>query len=223
MFGPPGCPSGPRAVGVRTDALPEQSSKPAERWGYLYLVGTYRSGTFYVASQSLHGPSTQPAGSSSFDRPPCGVPPSGWLLATRTEAQQRSLDHYSKLAGHHDLTSIAFFDHGSVLTVASTHPSRTRAVLGPFWHRQLCVVRASYSRAFMERVRARMVQLMMSPSHAAEYGWISGAGGSSVNDRGQPTTDIEVLLETPQLRALLGQLPRGLVVVQPALRPLGND
>src|SRR5436309_12027400 len=108
MFGPPGCPSGPRAVGVRTDALQEHSSRPAERWGYLYLVGSYRAGTFYVRSQSLYGPSTQPAGSSSFDKPPCAVPPGGWLLRTRTHAQERALDHYSKLAGHRDLADIAF-------------------------------------------------------------------------------------------------------------------
>ena len=221
MFGPPGCPSGPRAVGVRTGELQGHSSKPPERWGYVYLTGSYRSGTFYVRSQSLHGPSTQPAGSSSLDKPPCATPPGGWLLRTRTRAQERSLNSYSKLAGHHDLVDIAFFDHGSVLTVASANPARTRAVLGPFWHRQLCVVRARYSRAFLNRVRARMIRLMKSTSRAADYGWISGAGGSGVNDRGQPTTGIEVLLETPQLRELLRQLPRGLVVVQAALRPFG--
>jgi hypothetical protein len=222
MFGPPGCAGGPRAVGIRPDLLQEHSSKPAERWGYLYLVGSYRSGTFRVTSQSLQRHPTQPAG-TSFARPPCAAPSGGWVLATRTQAQEWSLDHYSTLAGHHDLVDIAFFDHGSVLTVASSHPARTRAVLGKYWPRQLCVVRARYSRALLIRESARMETLLKPPSSpaAAAYGWPNAAGGTTVDDRGQPMTNLDVLLVTPKLRAYLSTQPPGLIQVEATLRPVG--
>jgi len=222
MFGPPACPGGPRAVGVRSDALPEHSSHPQERWGYLYLTGAYRSGTFYVTSQSPHGPSSEPVG-SSFGTPPCAAPSGGWLLTSRTAAQRRSLRDYAKLAGHHDLVGIAFFDHGSILTVASSNPARTRAVLGKYWPRQLCVVEARHSRAVLNREAARMVALLRQPSSpaAAAYGWPSAGGGMTVSDRGQPMTTLEVLLVTPELRAFLRRQPRGLVQVEATLRPFG--
>jgi hypothetical protein len=47
----------------------------------------------------------------------------------------------------------------------------------------------------------------------------SGAGGISCNEQDQPTTPFELLIETPRLRVLLGQTPRGLVVVDATLRP----
>ena len=217
---PPACANGPRAVGVDTSLLTEHAQGRTEHWGYLYLVGSYHAGIFSVTSQSVNAPSA-PSPGPSLDKPPCATPPGGWFLTSRTEAQDRTLEHYSKLAGHHDLVDISFFDHGSVLTVASSDPARTRAVLGPYWRRQLCVVKARYSRATLIGVGKRMERLMASRRSAA-YGWISGAGGTCASDSGQPTTCVEVLLETPRLRALLRRLPRGLVVVQPTLRPLGR-
>jgi hypothetical protein len=222
MFGPPACPGGPLAVGIRADELQGHSSKPHERWGYLYLMGSYRDGTFRVISQSRRGPSNQPTG-SSFGEPPCAAPPGGWLLRPRTDAQQNSIDHYSKLAGHHDLVGIAFFDHGSVLTVASSDPARTRAVLGKHWPRQLCVVKARYSRALLIHEEAKMVALLKQPGSpaAAAYGWPSGGGGTTVNYRGQPMTTLEVLLVTRKLRAYLREQPPGIIQVQATLRPFG--
>lgn len=218
---PPPCANGLRAVGVDTSLLTEHAPGKTQHWGYLYLVGSYHDNLFTVKSQRLHGPTTQPIG-SSLDKPPCPAPRGGWLLTSRTQIQQRTLEHYSHFAHHHDLVSIAFFDHGSVLTVASSDPARTRAVLGPYWRRQLCVVKARYTRATLIGVGNRLERLMTS-RRSAELGWITGAGGTGpLNDDAQPTTSVQVLLETPQLRALLRRLPRGLVVVDAALRPVGH-
>lgn len=138
----------------------------------------------------------------------------------RSPAQENTIEHYSKLAGHHDLVDIAFFDQDSVLTVASSDPARTRRVLGPYWHRQLCVVKARYSRATLVGIGHRLVGLMTSP-RSAQYGWITGAGGTGpIGNDGQPRTSVQVLLETPQLRSLLQRLPKGMVVVQAALSPI---
>jgi hypothetical protein len=219
--GPPACSNGLRVIGVDTSLLTEHAPGKTEHWGYLYLVGSYHDDVFTVKSQRLHGPATQPVG-SSLDKPPCPMPRGGWVLASRTQLQQRTIEHYSHFAHHHDLVSIAFFDQGSVLTVASSHPARTRRVLGPYWPRQLCVVKARYSRATLVSVGKRLEQLMGS-RRSPELGWISGAGGTGpLNDNAQPTTSVQVLLETPPLRALLRRLPRGLVVVDAALRPVGR-
>lgn len=218
----PPCAHGLRALGVDTSALTNHVEGHRARWGFLYLVGDYRDGVFSVASQRLHGPASRPAGSSSLATPPCLTPKGGWRLVTPTQSQRSTVERYSNLAHHHDLVSIAFFDHGSVLTAASSHPARTRAVLGRYWPRQLCVVRARYSRATLIAVGKRLERLLQSPRSAA-YGWITGAGGTGVSDSGQPTTSVQVLLETPPLRALLGRLPRGLVVVEAALHPVGRD
>ena len=218
---PPPCLDGLRVVGVDTSLLTEHAQGHTEHWGYLYLVGRYRDNLFTVTSQRLHGPTTQPVG-SSLENPPCPTPRGGWLLTNRTPLQERTIEHYSHFAHHHDLVSIAFFDQGSVLTVASSHPARTRRVLGPYWPRQLCVVEARYSRATLVGVGKRLERLMTS-KRSAELGWITGAGGTGpLNDDAEPTTSVEVLLETPQLWALLRRLPRGLVVVDAALRPVGR-
>jgi hypothetical protein len=217
---PPPCRNGLRTVGVDTSLLTEHAQGQTEHWGFLYLVGRYRGGIFSVTSQRLHGPPARPT-VGYLARPPCPAPPGGWLLRSRTQAQERTLEHYSKLAGHHDLVSIAFFDHGSVLTVASSDPARTRAVLGPYWRRRLCVIKATYSRATLVHVGKRLERLMTS-RRSASYGWITGAGGSCGKNSGQPTTCLEVLLETPHLRALLRSLPRGIVDVQAALSPVAR-
>lgn len=219
MLGPPGCSPGPRAVGLQTDMLTGHSSKPDERWGYLYLEGHYGHGTFSVTSQRLHVPPTEPAGTVTFDKTPCAAPRDGWLLRTPSQAQRSTVEHYSRLAHHRDLVDIAFYDHGSILTVASSHPARTREVLARHWPRQLCVLKARYSRATLIGVGKRMVRLMTS-SRSPSYGWINGAGGTCGSNNGQPKTCVEVLLETPKLRALARSLPQGLLGVDPVLRPV---
>jgi hypothetical protein len=223
MFGPPACVGGPRAVGIDPDALHNHSSKPAERWDYLYVVGRYRPGNFYVTSYSRHGPPNQPAG-SSFDRVPCVAPPGGWRVSIPTQSQRGAVDHYSKLAHHHDLVDIAYFDHGSILTVASSNPARTRWVLGRYWPRQLCVVKAGYPRSLVIREGKKMIALIKQPNSAgaATFGWPTGGGGTAVSGLGQPMTNLDVLLVTPQLRAYLQKQPPGLVQVQASLNPLGR-
>ena len=220
MFGPPACSPGPRAVGIDPGALRNHSSKPPERWDSLYVVGRYRAGDFYVTSYSRHGSSNQPAG-TSFEKVPCVVPPGGWRVAMPTQSQRATVDHYSKLAHHRDLVDIAYFDHGSILTVASSNPARTRRVLGRDWPHQLCVVEAGYPRSLVVHEGKRMVALLRFHG-GARYGWPSGAGGTTVSGMGQPMTNLEVLLVTPQLRAYLRKQPPGLVQVQAVLNPLGR-
>ena len=214
----PRCGDGLRAVGVDTSALHSQVSGKPERWGLLHLVGVYRSSTFRVTAQGPWRVAPNPF--SPFEGPiPCSTPAGGWKLVVAPEAQRRTIEEYQR-AHKGDLVSVSFFRDDTVLVVASSHPARTRALLGPSWPRQLCVVRARYSRPFVNRLRGRVLSLMRPMSRAAGYGWVTGAGGYGVNAGGQTTISLDVLIETPQLRAFLQRLPRGVVAVDPIFRPV---
>lgn len=115
--------------------------------------------------------------------------------------------------------AVSFFHN--VLVVASSHPARTRALLGPDWPKQICVVRSTYSRPFVNRVRERVLGLLQPMSQAARYGWVTGAGGYGVNAHGETTISLQAMIETPQLRAFLRRLPRGIVTVESEFQPVG--
>jgi hypothetical protein len=217
---PPDCSTGLPAVGVQTDALPNQSSNPDERWGFLYLVGSYDSGTFSVSTQSQQEPPGSNPPGPTFGKPPCRSLSGEWGVVRPPQVQFATIRAY-KGRYPRDITSVAMFANGSVATIASTHPKRTFAALERAWPKQLCVVRSRYSLATIWRTRKRMVKLLeLQGSAAALYGWIGGAGGISCNDRGEPTTPLDLLIETPALGAVLGRQPRGLVVLDPALHPV---
>ena len=75
---PPDCSTGLPAVGVQIDALPNQSSNPDERWGFLYLVGTYDSAAFSVSTQSQQAPPGSNPPGPIFGKPPCRRLSSEW-------------------------------------------------------------------------------------------------------------------------------------------------
>lgn len=217
---PPDCSTGLPAVGVQTDALPNQSSNPDERWGFLYLVGTYDGGTFSVSSQSQQAPSGSNPPGPTFGKPPCRRLGVEWGVVHPGPVQFDTIRAYKRRYPR-DITSVAMFDNATVATIASTHPRRTFGALEGALPRQLCVVRSRYSLATIWRTRKRMVKLLeLQGSAAALYGWISGAGGISCNDRGEPTTPLDLLIETPALGAVLGRQPAGLVVLDAALHPV---
>lgn len=212
----PNCRGDLRAEGVQVSAL--HSHLKGVRWGMLRLVGVYRNGTFHVTSQGHWRVAPNPY--SPFNAPiPCRAPAGDWRLVAPTQAQRATISRY-QYAHRGDLVSISFFHDATILVVASTHPARARAILGRAWPRQLCVVKARYSRRFVNRVRAKVLGLMQPLSRAARYGWVTGAGGYGVNARGQTTISLQVLIETPQLRAFLRRLPRGVVALESTFQPV---
>jgi hypothetical protein len=219
VVGPPAAPNchgGLRATGVRVASLGNHLKGVS--WGYVHLVGVYRDGTFAVTSQRPY--QTAPNPPSPFDGPiPCRAPVGGWRLVVAPEAQRKTIEEYQR-AHKGDLVSVSFFRDDTILVVASSHPVRTRALLGPSWPRQLCVVRARYSLPFVNRVRAKVLSLMRPMSRSAHYGWVTGAGGYGVNDLGQTTISLEILIETPQLRTFLRRLPRGMVALDSTFQPV---
>ena len=214
----PFCGNGLRAVGVDTSALHSHVAGQPERWGLLHLAGVYRDDTFRVTAQGPWRVAPNPP--SPFEGPiPCRAPVGGWRFVVAPETQRKTIHEYQR-AHRGDLVSVSFFHDGKILVVASSHPARTRALLGPAWPHQLCVVPARYSRPFVNRVRAKVLSLMRPMSRAARYGWVTGAGGYGVNDRGETTISLDVLIETPQLRAFLRRLPQGIVALDSTFQPV---
>jgi hypothetical protein len=219
--GPPSfCSTGLPAAGVQTDALPYHSTNPDESWGFLYLTGTYDSGTFTVSSQSA----TNQSGPEPplLVTPPCPRPRHGWRLVLPTDKQWHALERYQR-HHRHDIVGVEMFDGGSnvgaVLTVASTHPRRARKTLRRAWPRQLCVVRSRYSMSQFRHAQKETVNLLMADDEAT-YGWVSGAGGSTATNDGQPATSLDLLVETPAVSDVLDTLPQGIVAVDASLHPV---
>jgi len=212
------CSTGLPAEGVQTDALP--SSDPDKRWGWVYLTGTYSKGTFTVSSQS----STNQSGPEPplLVTPPCPRPRRGWRLVEPTDAQWHAVGRYQR-HHRHDVVGLEMFDGGShvgaILTIASTHPRRARKALRRAWPRQLCVVRSHYTMRQFRHAQREMVKLTMADDEAT-YGWVSGAGGSTATNDGQPATSLDVLIETPAVSDVLDQLPPGIVDLTATLHPL---
>lgn len=214
---PPACEDGLPVIGVDVAALTSHVTGKPERWGTLYLVGRYANGTFYVTSQRHWAPKTR--GHDPFAKVPCPAPKGGWLLQ-RSYPMMQALRHYPHLTGHRDIDSVAFFGRGgSILTLASTHPARTRAALGRYGSRQLCVVHTRYAPKLVHAVRRRAVGLLKFSSSSV-WGWPTGGGGSSVSPTGQPTTALDVLVVTPKLQAFLNRQPPGIIVVDAALHQI---
>lgn len=216
--GPPQCRDGLRAVGVRVAALTSRQQGEPGRWGSLYLAGTYENGTFRVSSQQKWAPPGSGPG-PFFETPPCPTPARGWRLVAPTYRQKATIRAYERRY-RGDVTSVVYFHDQTIPVVAAFDPARVRRELSRAWARQLCVVRARWSLHALSRARRRMLGLLRAAGNTPRYGWISGAGGLSESDDGQPTTTLEVLVETPALRKLLRAYPSGLVAVDPELAPL---
>lgn len=215
---PPACRNGLRAVGVDVAALTGSAKGKPERWGSLYLVGTYRNGTFRVTTQRKWAPRTS---TPFLEQPPCRRPRGGWRLAAPTFPAPAAVSAYERRHPG-DITSLVYFDHSTIAVVSAMHPERVRRELSPSRPSQLCVVRARWSLHLLSQARRRMLGLLGSAGNDPRYGWIDGAGGLSESDDGQPTTPLEVLVETPALRRLLRAYPPGLVAVDAALQPLAR-
>jgi hypothetical protein len=212
--GPPRCGAAIRVSGVDLSRLEDRVSRHGRTWGRAYLAGTFENGTLTVMRQ---GP-PKPAVSSgpSLRKPPCGAPRGGWATGPPTASESRALDAY-RARFPADVVSVAIFhptSGGSVTTIASTNPARTRAILGPPFRRRLCVVRSRYRAAVVRRTKASLTALLRR--HRYE---LTGVG-LTVSEQGQPQVLVETLVETSGLRRVVASKPAGLVEVVPWLRPV---
>jgi len=214
--GPPRCGAAIRVRGVDLSRLTNRTSRHGRSWGLAYLAGTFSDGTLSVVRQAPPRPAT--SAGPFLRNPPCAAPRGGWARGRPSESARGAFDAYrARYPG--DVASGAMFHPASgvsVLTVASTNPARTRAVLGVPWRGRLCVVRSRYSPAVVRRVEASLAALLRSAHDRYE---LTGVG-LSVTTQGQPRVVVEALVETPALREVVSSEPAGLVEIVPWLRPV---
>jgi hypothetical protein len=217
--GPPRCGDAVRVTGVDLSRLEDRVSRHGTTWGRAYLAGTFGNGTLTVERQ---GP-PKPAVSSgpSLRRPPCAAPRGGWARGPSSVSAGRALDAY-RTRFPADVVSVAIFHPGSgarVVTIASTNPARTRAILGSPFRRRLCVVRSRYQVAVVRRAKASLTALLRRSSSPSGRYEMTGVG-LTVSKQGQPRVLVEALVETSGLRRVVASKPAGLVEVVPWLRPV---
>lgn len=175
--------------------------------GSAYVKGVYRDGALYVIAQGEPGPAGVGPVLSDL---PCRAPAGGWPTVPVGNAAFEAALRSNRFKG--DLTAVRLFRaHGvTVLAVASTHPARTRRILGLQLPARLCVMRSRYGNRVIRKTRAR---LEASMTHYGIY-----EVGAAMSGRGQPVLESRTLRMTPRLRAWLRTMPPGLVQIVPDLR-----
>jgi hypothetical protein len=216
---PPRCGDAIRVTGVDLSRLKDRVSRHGRTWGRAYLMGTFRNGMLTVVRQ---GP-PRPAVSSgpSLREPPCAAPRGGWPNGPASASASRALDAY-RARFPADVVSVAIFHPASglsVMTIASTNPARTRAILSSPFRGRLCIVRSRYRAAVVRSAMASLTALLRRSSSPSGRYEMTGVG-LTVSEQGQPRVLVEALVETSGLRRVVASKPAGLVEVVPWLRPV---
>jgi hypothetical protein len=217
--GPPRCENAIRVTGVDLSKLEDRVSRHGTTWWRAYLAGTFSNGTLTVAHQ---GPPRPAVGSGpSLRKPPCAAPRGGWPSGGPGASAGRALDAY-RARFPADVVSVALFHPASgsaVMTIASTNPARTRAILGPPFRGRLCIVRSRYRASVVRSTKASLTALLRRSSSPSGRYEMTGVG-LTVSGQGQPRVLVEALVETSGLRRVVASKPAGLVEVVPWLRPV---
>jgi hypothetical protein len=217
--GPPRCGNAVRVEGVDLSRLRDRVSRRGATWGRAYLAGTFGNGTLTVVRQ---GPPKPGVSSGPFLRhPPCAAPRGGWATGPSSVSTSRVVDAY-RARFPADVVSVAIFRPGSgasVVTIASTNPARTRAMLSPPFRGRLCVVRSRYPAVVVRTTMASLTALLRRSSSPSGRYEMTGVG-LTVSEQGQPRVLVEALVETSGLRRVVASKPSGLVEVVPWLRPV---
>jgi hypothetical protein len=217
--GPPRCGDAIRVRGVDLSRLRDRVSRHGRTWGRAYLAGSFSNGTLTVERQGPPRPA--PSSGPSLRNPPCAAPPGGWATGPPSVSARRALDSY-RARFPADVVAVAIFhpvSGGSAVTIASTNPARTRAILSPPFRRRLCVVRSRYRAAVVRRTKDSLTALLRRSSSPSRRYEMTGVG-LTVSEQGQPRVLVEALVETSGLRRVVASEPAGLVEIVSWLRPV---
>ena len=222
--GPPDCAPWIQVVGVDVSRLSTPWTYQGVTWGTAYLAGPFNNGTLRVTAQ---GPPRPPYRRPQLVHPPCPSPPGGWAIGgpvnprsgDADEPDPAPLDSYQKRFPS-ELVSVAWAHPNRrtwVWVIASTDPARTTAALASHYPGELCVIRSKYKLSDIQRVDAKVTAL--TTNHWADG--VMGGGGEGVGADGQALVEVDVIADTPQVRAAidLASQPAGLVVIVPWLAP----
>jgi hypothetical protein len=212
--GPPPCGPFVKAIGVDLSRLSNRRTVDGVTLGDAHLAGTLRDGTLYVSKQTPPRPTGE---EPSLRQPPCLAPQAGWAHSDAPPSLD-SVDEYER-AHPQDVSSVALFHPTArtwVVTIASTNPASTRAILGSTYPNELCVVPSRYT---VDQVSVALATLT-SFAERHQYG-IYGVGRGAAQD-GQPTVIVSAVVGSPALDAEISSLPARLVRVEPWLMPLSG-
>lgn len=220
------CANGLTLVGVDLDRLANRETLGGTVIGRGDLTGTYRAGTVTVTSQrtpaSAPGKTPRPAEPLP---PGCPAPAGGWpARGTLTDAQMARVQAYvnkfdhvfgamwvgSPRAPQWEPQVIAV---STVISVTGATEAIRRVYDGP-----LCVVKVTHRREEMVSARGNLSRMVNSAAYSNRYG-LNGGGGAELNDaRGEPYTELGVLVWTANVEELRFFLGAGVVQVRPSLR-----
>jgi hypothetical protein len=215
--GPPRCSTSIRLSGVRLSELSARHVVDGVTVGTAYVAGVLRDDVLHVTYQG------QPREGRELRLadPPCAAPAAGWARLARNAFTLAAVSAYQRQFPG-DLISVAIFHPGSggwVVTVASVHPERSSARLGPAYPGHLCVVRSHYTRGEVGAAMAIARRLLAARGADRSPYQVTGFGQTTGTD-GQVIVTISALTETSALLGAVGSQPKGLVRITPWLRPI---
>jgi hypothetical protein len=210
--GPPKCGSFVKTTGVDLSRLSNRRTVDGVTFGDAYLAGSLQDGTLHVSQQTPPRPATS---EPSLRQPPCQAPKGGWARSDAPPSLD-PVDGYERTHPH-EVSSLALFHPAArtwVVTIASTNPARTSAILESTYPDQLCVLQSHYRVSDVTAARATVTSF----AQHHQYG-VYGVGLGAAQD-GQPRVIVSAVVDTPALEAAISSLPAGLVRIEPWLEPL---
>jgi hypothetical protein len=225
--------TGPRTVewcAAGVDLIGVDLSKLAGRYAYhgsvegnARVTGTLHAGTLTVTAQE---PPSSDQTSPQFENPPCPAPAGGWPIGGPGNLDSTPAEDY---AHEHPGTvfEFALLRPGRRQVVAyvltTGAPAPVDAALRPHYGSRLCVFRSRYTRAEVNAARRPFDQWMQrstagAPAVVTAPAIVAVGEGLSVTS--QAAVDVQLDWVTPELAAIAGRQPAGLVQLQPWLRPI---
>jgi hypothetical protein len=182
-----------------------------------YVTGIWQTDGLHVTRVSA--PRDDDA-ARSLTTPPCANPAGGWATVASSPTPNVDLTAFEHYKSTHPgvVATIAIFRPSNlqlVLTIASTDPAATKAALDGSYPRALCVVRSRFTEAQLHRSNGLVKQAFLTnrlPGASAE--------GSGVDSQGQPTIDLTVLNDRPEIHRVLADVTPGLLRIDPWLHIL---
>lgn len=218
------CDAGVDVVGVDLEALAEARTKDGATEGRATLTGTYTAGVLTVEQQE---PPTPVPDRPRTQTPPCPEPAGGWPAQgpdqnLPPESNQAFTDYLGAHEGSVMFTALLRPTETTVIAGFAVHDDDERAQvereLRPALGDALCVVDARWTQAELDAAREDP-DLQLSPFGSDGLVVATGVGPGD-GDYVQPHYRVYTLLVSPELRAAADRHPAGLVIFEPALRPV---
>lgn len=222
-----GCSNGLTAVGVDLDRLDARQTINGTVVGRADLTGVYRAGTITVTEQRRPAPPPPPAKTFPAEAIPagCPVPAGGWPSKGRlTDAQMARVAAYVDKFDHEfggmwvGSPNAPKWEPQVMVVSTPLDVPQAAGFIRRIYSGPLCVVKVTHRREEMVSARNNLTRMVNNAAYANRYHLTGGGGAELVDPKGEPYTELGVLIWTADVEELHFFLGTGVVRILPSLR-----